>query len=112
MLLPPAGFTSTKKIIQMSYHMCPARRKNTPSPEMGNTAAPFPFFLFFFLKISLQLPHNGRQKQGPTQTFMQQNSNERAAGSNCENEAQFVFTSDLSRMAGIPLIHFAQDRAS
>lgn len=60
MHLPLAGFTSARKMLQMSYQACPARRKeNTPSPEMGNTAASFPAgfgyigaFLFYFLSHS------------------------------------------------------------
>lgn len=45
-LLPPAGFTSTKKILWMSYQMCPARKREHSCPEMGNTAALFSGFLF------------------------------------------------------------------
>lgn len=69
MPLPPAGFTSTKKIQQMSYHVCPVQRKeNTPSPEMGNTAAPFPWFFSFPFSSNLTPASPEHQAEAGTNT--------------------------------------------
>lgn len=61
----------------MSYQMYPARKKESIPPLRWETLQHL--CLVFF--SSLQLPHKGKEKQGPTQAFMQQNPDEHGTGS-------------------------------